>query len=176
MAIITTSYFIGELNLSFSSITSNTFGTVWINRYENEYLYKALGYGFARLFIDGIAAVTPAQRWIDLRDGKEYEVGEVTYKWEGFKNTTLLKSPIANYVYAMYMLNNGTTTFGQGEGAPVMQNSQGVSPANKIHKAWVDMLLLNDSLYHFLNNNTDTYTEWDYGQVQYFGSINAFNL
>jgi hypothetical protein len=169
------SYFIGELNLSLSGTALTTLGTVWINRYENEYLYKALGYGFARLFIDGIAAGSPAQRWLDLKNGKEYTVNDVNYKWEGFSNT-ILKSPIANYVYALYQKNNSSTTFGQGEGAPQMQNAQGVNASFKIHNAWADMLVMNEQLYHFLNNNTATYPEWELSEVECFGSLNPFNI
>lgn len=176
MAIISTAYFIGELNLSLGTEDSAAITSVWIPRYENDYLYKALGYGFARLFIDGIAEETPDQKWVDLRDGKEYEVGDVTYKWEGFKNAVTLKSPIANYVYAHYLTNKSTFTGGTGEVQSTSQNAVNAGAGTKIHRAWCDMLQMNESLYHYLTNNASTYTEFEYSQVKCFGSLNSFNF
>lgn len=174
MAFITTAYFIRNLNIGDisegqSPVVGDTVNTDFIPYYEKEYLTKALGYPMYTEFMDNLTE----QRWIDLRDGVDYIVGGKTYRWNGFQNTDK-RSPAANYIYVKYWQENylSSTTIGQVQ--QNVQNATQASPANKMHVAWVEMLEMNRSLYHYLNNNRATYPEYE--KEHCFGSLNAFNL
>lgn len=173
MAFIDTTYFIDELNLPTNSLQANTL-TTWIARLENKYLYEAMGYGFARLFLAGVTAVE--QRWLDIRDGKEYTVNDVLYKWIGFANAEK-RSPIANYVYIDYQLYLQTLTVATGEKKPVAQNSTNATVSNKVHIASIGLNEMTHSLHHFLQNNLTTYPEWSTSHHACFSSsVNGFDL
>jgi len=135
-----------------------------------------LGYELYTAFIAGIAVLpTPAAKWTDLKNGTEYTVGERTYKWSGFTNAEKV-SPIAYYVYCEYLNTQAVNVSGVGTTVNQQQNSTAVSPAQKIFSAWHEMNELNYSLWHFLGNNTDTYTEYDRSLVADFGSRNSFGI
>lgn len=69
-------YFNGELmvpNLDKSQVSSNL--TWYINKYEGIFLQKLLGYSLYKVFVAGIAVISPAvpdQRYLDILYGKEY--------------------------------------------------------------------------------------------------------
>lgn len=173
MSIIDNTYFIGELDVPEAS--KSAFTTVWINRYENEYLKKVLGTSFALEFISALSG-TPATKWTDLRDGKTYTVGTKTYEWIGFKDTVTHLSPIANYIYAMWQLNHYTRTDSSGESIAAVQNSLNADPIGKVNQAWTRMKEWHSQLYHFLTNNSDTYDTFSISDVQNFGVINGFGI
>lgn len=173
MSIIDNTYFIGELALPEASEAA--FTTVWINRYENEYLKKVLGVSFALEFLTAISG-TPDTKWADLIDGKQYTVGDDTYEWIGFKDADTHISPIANYVYVMYQLDHYTRTDSAGESVAAVQNSQIADAIGKINRAWVRMKQWQDELYHFLTNNSETYPTFKISKVKCFGSINGFGI
>jgi hypothetical protein len=150
----------------------------FILRYEPEFLKKVFGYTLYKL----IAAYGEAseQRIKDIVEGKEFEEDIYTYKWNGLKNTDKI-SPIAYYVYYMYMEKHASHTTTQGEKVIKNENSESVSPINKMINAWQNMVQLVgnvndyriDSLYYFMSRNIDTYTEW---QFEGFENINLFGI
>lgn len=181
MSIIDNTYFKGRINIpaisgsgATDTVTGDTVTTTFIPLYETEYLKKALGYNMWKAFTEALAG-TPATKWTDLRDGVDYTVGDVTYRWNGFKNSEKV-SPIAYYVYCEYMSEMAVKTTAQGAVVDTKQNSTGVSSAQKISIAWAEMNKLNESLYHFLNSNIDTYTEFKINQTECFGSRNVFSI
>ena len=137
-----------------------------IAAYEPEYILNVLGYGLSRDFIAGIAAGSPAQKWVDLRDGKEFIDPNTNrlIKWSGFKNVML--SPIAYYVYFMYRKNNVTETASVGEVISQTDNSVVVSPGRKTSFAWNRMVELNILLWNYLFVNMADYglTTADFGR------------
>lgn len=181
MPFIDNTYFKGRIYLADiqtgnSPVVGNTVTVDYIALYEPEYLKKALGYNMYKAFTDGLAVIpTPEQRWIDLRDGKEYTVNDVTYKWNGFKNSEKV-SPIAYYVYCQYLDTQATNVTGIGTVVNNKQNATSVSPASKIFSAWHNMNELNCSLYHFLHENVDTYPEFKRNEVESFGSRNPMGI
>jgi hypothetical protein len=177
--IIDYSYFIREINLP---QTGNPDGqstvTNFITLYEKELLQLVLGYDLWKAFTAGLVEVTPAQKWKDLRDGKEFtNLSGKNKKWEGFKNTDLV-SPIANYVYYKVMENNATQTTTIGEVSTNKENAASVSPVLKMVNAWNRMVDMICVLKEFLDANTDTYTEWQNTVFNYrlFRKTNQFGI
>lgn len=180
MPIIDTSYFKGRIYLadianSNSPVVGSTVTTDFIPLYETEYLKKALGYELYKNFIAGLAEVTIPQKWLDLRDGVEYTVSDRLYKWNGFKNSEKV-SPIAYYVYSEYLATQSVNVTGIGTVVNQKQNATSVSPAQNIFSAYAQMNLLNETLYHYLDNHTDTYPEYDRYLTTNFGSRNPFGI
>lgn len=56
----------------------------WIERHETALLKELLGYELWKQFTEGLETSGDIeQKWIDLRDGAEYEYGDRTYKYDG---------------------------------------------------------------------------------------------
>lgn len=160
-SIIDYNYFVGEINLPHTG-SEDGYAVVdqFINRYEQEYLQSVLGYDLWKAFTNGIAATEPEQKWIDLRDGKEFtNLSGYNTKWMGFKNSEL-KSPIACYVYFHFMEDRVTDTAFIGEVKPSAENATQASPSAKMMNAWNRMAEMTDILYDFLRANEDTYPEF----------------
>lgn len=179
MSLIDSTYFKGRIYLPTSPAGANTIigDTVsddFIPQYEKEYLVKALGYQLYKAFTDALAG-SPATKWTDLRDGVDYTIGENTYRWNGFINSDKV-SPIAYYVYSEYMGSQAQMNNGTGVKISTQQNATNYSPSQKIMYASAQMLKLNESLYHYLNNHTDDYTEYNRSLIQGFGFTNSFDI
>jgi hypothetical protein len=175
MSIITTSYFTANLDLpgrNAVGLSENL--TLYISRYEPIYLRGVLGYSLYKLLMtayDASVAATPTplpQRWADLLNGVEYDVSDITYKWDGLRNSTLLTSPIANYIYFTFRRDTETRTGNVGENKPNAQNADSVTPNRKLVFAWNDMVHQNWQLKHYLDNNTATFPEWDTAEIDMF--------
>lgn len=132
----------------------------YIEQYEPEYLRNALGYDLWKAFSEGIeGSGEPDQRWVDLLEGKEFTHCGKTYKWEGFETT-----PIQNFVYCNIREARASSTMAVSEVVPSSDNSIPVSPLQKMVDAWNRMVDVNNILYMFLQENKDTYPEWDSDQ------------
>lgn len=175
--IIDATYFQGRLTIAQKTdVAVSTTLAAFMAKFESEYLIKMLGYKTAKDFTAAIAA-TPDQKWIDLRDGKEFEsYSDGWMKWIGFKNAEK-QSPIANYVYFKWMENEVSTTTGIGEKKMTFANSINYSPMQKMVTAWNEMANWNRTLYHFLDKNSADYP--DYGSDwlnELFYKINEFGI
>ncbi len=98
---IDTSYFEGELSMG--QITSPAViasVNLFIQKYEDDLLTRLLGYELYRDYKAGIVESVPAQKWIDIRDGKEYtnSGGQLT-KWKGLRFSNGY-TPITTYFIA----------------------------------------------------------------------------
>ena len=170
MSLINSSYFIGEKNVpnkdgaDVSVVLNNL-----IDRYEPEYLKKALGYELFLSFMTGIQVTTPDQRYTDLLIGKDFtgQNGKLN-RWAGFINVipggaivvAYPLSPIADYVYWYWLKHNHSQTSGLGEVRSELQNAVRVSPKHKAVKTWNDMVEKTWLLYEFLKVNPTTYPEF----------------
>lgn len=110
MPIIDITYFRGRITLGnvatgSDSLADTDLVDVYIPDMETEYLKKALGYPLYKAFVDGLAETTPAQKWLDLKNGKEYTKYDKTYNW-GALQTMKSKAPSPT----MCMLNIKPTT------------------------------------------------------------------
>lgn len=157
MALIDSTYFFGELSISQPTATLQ----MLIDTKEPELLTKLFGYPLYKEYAAGIAAGTPDQKWLDLRDGVEYtsESGVLT-KWPGLRFTlgTAKKSLIANYVYWFYLADNITFTTASGQKKSDLPVNAG--PDAKMVRAWNEMVNWNFQLNDFLLKNIVDYPEY----------------
>lgn len=162
MALIDSTYFFAELLVaqkSDSSVSSSL--TMFIDEHEKRLLNDLLGYELYKAYAVGILATT--QKYIDIRDGKEYtNRSGILSKWVGLKFTdgTAKKSLIANYVYWHWMQNEVTITTGTGEKVAASQNAVYANAGNKMRRAWNQMVDWNRELAEFLLSNQTDYPEF----------------
>lgn len=167
MSLIDLSYFVGELNIP--NIDRPAVAeplNYFIKSNEAKMLRDVLGYPLWKAFTDGIAVGSPEQKWLDLRDGKEYSYfSNYTEKWDGIKFTvdtegTMKKSMIANYVYCQWMRDKHTQSAGQGEQKAKQINADNANPDQKIARAWNEMIDWIKSMICYLDRHRETYPEW----------------
>jgi hypothetical protein len=73
MALIDRTYFVGELNIpNTAQAAVGSLLDLFIEKYEEEFLRKALGYSLHKALKAGLEVVPVAQKWTDLIEGVEY--------------------------------------------------------------------------------------------------------
>jgi hypothetical protein len=164
MATIDSTYFFGELSLAFPDTPAGTANlSQVIDSREAELLQRLMGYELYTAYVAGIAALpTPATKWTDLLNGKEYTTSSgVLAKWPGLRFTvgTSKKSLIANFVYYNYLIDNYTFTTGSSEKKTELSINS--NPENKMIRAWNEMVHWNFHLNSFLVTNIATYPEYE---------------
>lgn len=168
MATIDNTYFFGELSLAYPDTSAGTANLQQIiDSREAELLQRLFGYNMYAAWLTALAVVgdpTPAleQRFIDLRDGKEYtnQSGVLT-KWPGLRFTvgTSKKSLIANFVYWHELADNYTFTTGSSEKKTDLAIN--ANPESKMIRAWNEMVHWNFLLNAFLVDKIETYPEYE---------------
>jgi hypothetical protein len=150
-----------------------------------EILKELFGSSFYTSFLQGIysniEAETPIpeedieQKWKDLRDGKQYFINDFAYTWVGIKK--LLKP----YIYAMWTRANIDNDTGQGITAPDFENSQSISPAARICRAYNKFSAIagnscstENTLFGFLVNSEDYEDDFDGNFANFAAYINFF--
>lgn len=123
MAITDKTYYIGEIGLAINSINETEFNS-FVETIEKRYLINLLGYDLYKSYLAGITATT--QKYIDLRDGKEYTTtdgeGRTVYcKWEG------LADMFKYFVYYEWQRAVRTVNSSGGEKFPKDENSDNAS-------------------------------------------------
>ena len=111
--------YVGALNIPFNNQDTADFELNYIALYECEILIKVLGYKLYRDFIDGLDEVTPLQKWLDLKNGAEFN---------SYYSSTLLyfdglKKVCANWVYFRWLENNNEQLTGTGVAIANKENS-----------------------------------------------------
>jgi hypothetical protein len=159
MPLIDKTYFVGEINIP---DTSNPAVLERLNffiaKYEEEFLKTVLGYSLWKEYTDGIVVTpTPLAKWTELRDGKEYTIGDKSYKYPGFRDATLKQSPIANYVYYWWRRDDQNAKSDDSEKQVAYYEQRGRAMA----RAWNEMSRWVTDIIFFLNNNVDTYLSWE---------------
>jgi len=196
MSIIANTYYHSDINLiagtdgQLESVSES-----WQAIYEEIILKKLLGYDLYALYVADLATTptTPQsptlQRFKDLVDGKDltFEVKgyTVSTRWIGLRDSTMLKSLIAYYVYYNYRNETESSNSGAGQILPLPENSTKADVRPKLINTWNKMIdwygltpnsiiskeyFLNTgnyrhynslaSSYNFLLANIDTYPEW----------------
>ena len=141
MSLIDYTYFIGEINVPNVSQQTDVLSKLnhFIGKYEKDILIKLLGYTLYKAFTSGLEDVSPAQKWLDIRDGKEYQITkdgkEYTVKWNGLINSDK-QSLIANYVYYHIILDELTFNTGLGIASPNQENADKSLAFNKMSSAF----------------------------------------
>lgn len=172
MATIDSTYFFNELSLAYPDTPAGEATlTAIIDGREAELLERLFGYELYKAWLDALAlevddtpgpAVLLEQRFIDLRDGKEYtnQSGVLT-KWPGLRFTvgTAKKSLIANFVYWHKQADDYTFTTGSSEKKTDLAIN--ASPDSKMIRAWNEMVNWNFKLNAFLVDQIETYPEYE---------------
>lgn len=160
MATIDASYFFGPLLIA--QKTDNAGSIQWlINDLEPTLLRAIMGYELYKAYTAGITAST--QKYLDIRDGKEYETrADIPTKWNGlaFTQGDSKKSLIANYVYWHWMEKDASVSTGTGEKVANAQNAVNASPGPKMVRAWNEMVVMIEELCEFLLSNETDYPEF----------------
>lgn len=149
-------FFIGELtiaNKAVPAVESNLNSIIAVR--EPEYLKKVMGLAMYRAFMEGLSVESPAQKWLDIKDGCDFndECGNLR-EWPGFVNATKI-SPIANYVYYWYLRDQQTYTSGVGEKSSDSQNAKDADPILKFMRAWNTCAELTETLQLLLASKKD---------------------
>jgi hypothetical protein len=154
-------YFTGEINIPISGINMQTVLADYIAKYEPEILKMLLGYSLYKDFTAGISIASPLQKWIDLKDGKEF-----TFTLSGQTITTYfegLKKIVAYYVYFKYRCENDTSYSGQSQVKNSNENAENVDNAPKLVQVWNKFLKL---------YGKEKY--WDFTPISYYYHWNAY--
>lgn len=142
MSLIDSSYFVGEIDIPNIDERPNTI-EFNIEKFEKEFLICLLGRELYDDFIEGLEEATPEQKWLDLRDGANFDLEycgkTIPMTWEGLVNTEKF-SPIAFYVYYKIRLEELTTVTGSAEVAAEHENSVRANARRKMVNAWNRML------------------------------------
>lgn len=157
MPLIDATYLQGNLTIGSNDPSVVLYVNNLIAMYENEYLQGTLGYSLMKALL----AAPTEQRFIDLLNGKEYTYNNTVYYWQGLRNATTKRSPIANYVYYMYLKNTAQSQAGIGTVVPNAENATKTSPVDKMAFAWQDMVRVNLEMYQYLVANASVYPEFD---------------
>lgn len=162
---IDSTYFINDINLPADNLNNIT---SWITKFEKKILIQSLGYELYTEFIAGLAEVAPAQIWLDLRDGKMFEIDGVQYYWNGLLNDDK-ESLLSYYVYSEYVNNLSQTIGTAGVYKILSENAEGVHPSNLVVNSWNNAVKLQytakESLYNFIyytNAVSEVYENWEF--------------
>jgi hypothetical protein len=146
---------------------------------EEEILLKLFGYKLWDEFKAAIQAGSPAQKWIDLRDGDTYTYGGETYKYYGLND---LLVPV---IYSWWLKDNFDKHTNVGIGLNTKDpDFTLISPATRISRAYNkfsekvgSVTVYKNTLWGFLKANEDTYTNWDeFEDFEEPGTLNIFNI
>jgi len=137
MSLIDNDYFVGDISLPNLDELPNSFQDT-LDRYEEEVLRKLLGNTLYNEFIAELAG-SPAQKWLDLRDGAdftfEFEGHTITEHWNGLQNAELI-SLISYYTYYQFRYENLSTTTSINDVQGIAENSTKVNDTRKMVYAW----------------------------------------
>lgn len=137
-------------------------------------LKKILGVKLYGQFIKALEDDYPAEKWVSLRDGAEYECHGVTYEWEG------LEKLLIPFIYAHWLRDTFDNHASTGISVSKVENAEMISPALRIVQAHNDFWKRQgncnnqeNSLYGFMIANEADYPDWDFTDI---GPMNRFNL
>lgn len=167
--LINVNYFIGKNNIpntGYEEVSSAV--EQLIKEHEEEYLNAILGEQLAREFTAGLLLPTIPAKWLAIKDGVLYNsLNGQQYKWKGLVNSTLLVSPLADYVYYWWLRESVTQTSGIGEVTVNGQLSTPASSKGKQAEAYNRMVKQNLFLFDYLRANQALYPSFSYFTTGY---------
>ena len=179
MSLIDSTYFTGLISIPTSKYADDI--QTYIDRYEEKVLTDLLGYTLYYQFIEGLEEPVIDQKWLDLRDGKTYEVDGKLVKWNGLINEAK-ESLISYYIFWNYKTENHTITTNVGGVDLKSENSTRVVETQKLTQVWAKMLSLygkhtdsdlKPTALNFLNEFESDYPDWEFSLK---GNINYFDI
>lgn len=167
--IINNTYFINELTLPVDSGQINV--QSYIDKHEPDILDGTLGVELADEFTTALAG-TPAQKWLDLRDGVVYtDSADNQQRYKG------IKLIIADYVFDKIVADKQTYTTDSGVKRGGTENAENASPRYKQTFAQNDMVDRIFVMDDFINvTNSDTPDTYDNYLPTVIGKTNIFNI
>jgi len=125
-------------------------------------------------YVAGIAAGTPDQKWLDLRDGDTYTYGGEEFQYKG------LDDLLVPCIYALWVRETSDKFTNSSTVRNTLMNATAVSPGRRIADAYGKFIKkvghcydYKDTLYGFLTANYTTYPNWRYKEP---GSMNDFDI
>lgn len=87
--LIDQTYFIAEINIAGTTRPEviDTLNAL-VGKYEPMFLRDVLGIELSALFVAGLTSDPIDQRYVDIRDGKVFQIGSMTYRWRGLIEDT----------------------------------------------------------------------------------------
>lgn len=159
-AITSYSDYVGENTIAqVSNVDFRAELTVFISKYEKDYLKKVLGESLYNSFMTGLSDPSPDAKWLSLRDK--------------------VKPALVDYVYYRYQDDGITKTVGTGEIKPEVRNADVASVQGKMVRAWNEMVNYTRDIIEWLSVEVDDYPHEDQLYCNYMelvNHINQFNL
>ena len=156
-----------ELKLPIDNIEIQNF----IDKHEPDILDKTLGVELADEFTAALAS-SPAQKWIDLRDGKVYT--DFSGNQQRYKG---IKVIIADYVFFKTTKKKQTLSTDSGIKSALTENAEKTSPRKDqvfAQNDMVDRIVFLDEFIRVTNSDTaDTYANY---LPKTIGKNNIFNI
>lgn len=166
MALIDTSYFVGEIKIPNIASSINTYNR-YIDIFEKEILMKLLGYSLYNELMTAVASPDPLPEKFDkLVNGAEFSFRfdgtDVTDYWPGLVNSSK-ESLIAYYCYYKIRNHELSTTTSTGEVKGKKTNSEHVNDSRKILKAYRNFLrMYGETRYSVAGVYMDASINWMY--------------
>ena len=167
MANITTyQHFTGNIQLPNTGATKALGDALaeYIVQHEKQFIYEFFGVTLGQLIEADITTPSGNLPYTAIKSGVTYtDTAEDVQRWEGFayNSTTLVQSPIANYIYFHFMRNIETQTSGIGEVLQQVESGTRINAAPKLALAWNDMVSMCWKLHAYLYSVKDTYAILD---------------
>ena len=112
------------------------------------------------------------QKWIDLIDGKDYEINGKTKRWEGLRGFS--KQSLASfYVYCQYLRNDNSTYLTTGIAQLTANNAERSDPTPKFVKSWNRFLEQYQGRGYHNSYPTVIYNRSGMVGLDYYGSDNV---
>lgn len=184
MLVIDKEYFDGgELNIpGMSQEAVEEKVQYFIDKYEPDYLLKAMGYPLFKLFKASLPT-PPAGRFADLLNGGvEYTDRHGDVKpWNGIKAVD--RCPISAYVWYWYQTQTASFTGPSGESKGQTENATAIPILQKQCRAWEEMGDITREMWEYLlyakdGAGDDLFPEFKMKLIDvcFFEVLNVFNL
>lgn len=164
MAIIDSSYFVGEISIPNITGTSPivTVNLANLNRlisiYEKDYLTRLLG---STLYDEFIADLLTSEAWATaLRDE--------------LRDATLKLSPIAYYVYYFWLRESSTYVTSGGQQEAKAENAVSSSPALRMVEAYNRMVRMTEDVLEYMAD--EAFTKSPVTEYTWLRKINTMNI
>jgi hypothetical protein len=141
----------------------------FIESKEEKLLKKLIGIELYGLLVSGLeTSGTIEEKWEKLRDGEVFEYQNQTYEWVGMK-ALLVPAVFSEWVReGVYKYTAAGVVVNMGQ-----QNSETISPADKIVMGWNEFHRHALVLFLYLIKNEELYPEADFHEP---GLLNKFNM
>jgi hypothetical protein len=117
---------------SIPNVEANNSFQDYVDSAEKMVLESLLGISLYDAFVEGLNTDYPEERWIDLRDGANYEIGVTLkkYRWVG------MKKMLTPYIYQEWLSDTWDNHTGIGIVKGKGENAKVINPGRRIASAY----------------------------------------